>query len=45
MIALLLLAAAAGAEERFLYLLRTYPERPPAETFRQVAQLIERHVA
>lgn len=28
-------------EARFHELLRTYPERPPAETFRQVAALIE----
>ncbi|HEY4730996.1 MAG TPA: hypothetical protein VIH41_07700, partial [Myxococcales bacterium] len=45
MIAALLLAIAADAtdarEARFLHLLRTYPERPPAETFRQVAQLID----
>ena len=33
--------AAAARGDRFLDLLRTYPERPPAETFRQVAQLIE----
>lgn len=44
----LLLAAAVSAEatalarqDRFLELLRSYPERPPEETFRQVAQLIE----
>jgi hypothetical protein len=44
-IAALLLAIAADAadarEARFLHLLRTYPERPPAETLRQVAQLID----
>jgi hypothetical protein len=46
-VALLLLAEAAvapdpsGREARFLHLLRTYPERAPAETFRQVAQLID----
>jgi len=28
-------------QDRFQYLLRTYPDRPPAETFREVAQLIE----
>jgi tetratricopeptide (TPR) repeat protein len=37
--------AGAGAEatrqDRFLYLLRTYPERPPADTFRQVAALVD----
>lgn len=33
--------AAAAREDRFLDLLRTYPERPPADTFRQVAQLID----
>ena len=44
MIALLLAAAfsaQAARQERFVELLRTYPERPPAETFRLVAQLIE----
>jgi len=47
-IAALLLAIAADAadaaearEAHFLQLLQTYPERPPAETFRQVAQLID----
>ena len=34
-------AVAAAREDRFLTLLRTYPERPPSETFRQVAQLID----
>src|SRR4051812_28685824 len=34
-------AVAAAREDRFLHLLRTYPERPPTETFRQVAQLID----
>ncbi len=28
-------------QERFLHLLRTYPDRPPADTFAQVAALIE----
>ena len=32
---------AQAREDRFLQLLRTYPERPPDETFRQVAQLID----
>jgi hypothetical protein len=32
---------AAAREDRFLELLRSYPERPPAETFRQVQGLIE----
>lgn len=32
---------AARREARFLDLLRTYPNRPPAETFRQVAQLVD----
>ena len=32
---------AAAREDRFLDLLRTYPERPPSDTFRQVAQLID----
>jgi hypothetical protein len=36
-----LLFALADPEARFLELLRTYPERPPAETFRQVAALID----
>lgn len=31
----------SAREARFLDLLRSYPERPPAETFRQVAQLID----
>ncbi len=31
----------AEPQRRFLELLRTYPERPPAETFAQVAQLID----
>lgn len=34
-------AIAAAREDRFLDLLRTYPERPPSDTFRQVAQLID----
>ena len=33
--------AAAAREDRFVDLLRTYPTRPPVETFRQVAQLID----
>jgi hypothetical protein len=40
-LALLLCAAAPSREERFLELLRTYAERPPAETFRQVTELVE----
>ncbi len=32
---------AQAREDRFLELLRSYPERPPAETFRQVAQLVD----
>lgn len=45
-VALLLALAASDAavlarQDRFLDLLRTYPERPPAETFRQVAELID----
>ncbi len=40
-LALLLCAAAPPREERFLELLRTYAERPPAETFRQVERLVE----
>jgi hypothetical protein len=46
-IALVLVAAvsaettAMARQDRFLELLRGYPERPPAETFRQVAQLID----
>jgi hypothetical protein len=32
---------AAAREDRFLYLLRTYPDRPPSETFRQAAALID----
>ncbi len=31
----------AARQARFLELLRSYPERPPAETFRQVAQLVD----
>ena len=31
----------AAREHRFLELLRSYPERPPADTFRQVGQLID----
>jgi tetratricopeptide (TPR) repeat protein len=34
-------AAAQARQERFLELLRGYPERPPAETFRQAAKLID----
>ena len=34
-------ASALAREDRFLELLRTYPERQPADTFRQVAALIE----
>jgi hypothetical protein len=43
LLALLLAAdfSAAAREDRFLDLLRSYPERPPSETFRQVAQLVE----
>ena len=32
---------AAARQERFVYLLRTYPERPPVETFKQVTALID----
>jgi len=32
---------AAAREQLFLTLLRTYPERPPADTFREVARLID----
>lgn len=32
---------AQAREDRFLELLRSYPDRPPAETFRQVARLVE----
>ena len=31
----------AAREQRFLDLLRSYPERPPADSFRQIAQLID----
>jgi tetratricopeptide (TPR) repeat protein len=41
MLALLLCAAAATPEDRFAELLRTYAERPPAETLRQVERLVE----
>src|ERR1700682_4104022 len=46
MIGALLLSLAASTEpsareERFLFLLHTFPERPPAETFRQMEKLIE----
>jgi hypothetical protein len=46
MILALVLSLAAGTEpavreERFRFLLHTFPERPPAETFRQVEKLIE----
>ena len=34
-------AAALAREDRFLDLLRTDPTRPPADTFRQVAQLVD----
>ena len=34
-------AAAPSRQERFLYLLRTYPERPPDQTLAQVAALVE----
>ncbi|MCA1825345.1 MAG: tol-pal system YbgF family protein [Myxococcales bacterium] len=34
-------AVAAAREDRFIDLLRTYPERPPSDTFRQVAELID----
>ncbi len=34
-------AVAQARQDRFRDLLRTYPERPPADTFQQVAQLIE----
>jgi hypothetical protein len=41
-VALLLCAAATSPrEERFQELLSTYARRPPAETFRQVAQLVD----
>lgn len=32
---------AQARQDRFLDLLRSYPERPPGETFRQVAQLVD----
>ena len=32
---------AQAREDRFLDLLRSYPERPPAETFQKVAQLVD----
>ena len=32
---------AQAREDRFLGLLRSYPERPPAETFQQVAHLVD----
>lgn len=38
---LLLLLAASAAQEQFLYLLRSYPERAPAETFQRVERLVE----
>ena len=44
MIHALLLCAAAPSpsrEERFAELLRSYAERPPVETLRQVAELVE----
>jgi hypothetical protein len=34
-------ASESAREESFLELLRTYPERPPAETFRQVTALLD----
>jgi tetratricopeptide (TPR) repeat protein len=40
-VALLLLAVAPSRQERFQELLRTYAQRPPAETFREVAQLVD----
>lgn len=40
-LALLLCAAAASREERFAELLRTYAERPPAQTLLQVERLVE----
>lgn len=40
-LALLLLAAAPSREERFQDLLRAYAQRPPEETFRQVARLVD----
>jgi hypothetical protein len=33
-------ATAEGRQERFVYLLRTYPERPPRETLGQVEKLV-----
>jgi hypothetical protein len=33
--------AAASRQERFVELLRTYPDRPPAQTFREVAALVD----
>jgi len=33
--------AAAAREQRFLELLRTYPDRPSAETFQRVARLVD----
>lgn len=33
-------ASGRGRAERFLFLLRTYPERPPGDTFQQLEQLI-----
>src|SRR5205823_10906140 len=34
-------ATAEKAQERFLYLLRTYPQRPPRETLAQVEKLVD----
>ena len=34
-------AAAVTRQQRFSELLRTYPDRPPSETFRQVAALVD----
>jgi hypothetical protein len=39
--AVLAVGSAEAREERFLELLRTYPDRPPAETFRQTSALID----
>lgn len=41
LLAIAQLASGEARQARFVELLRTYPERPPAETFRQVAALIE----
>lgn len=39
--AVLAVGSAEAREERFLELLRTYPDRPPAQTFQQVSALID----